>query len=101
MTGRRGTLFHSVTTGLHGTVFGDHTMLDVLRGNAGGGGYSVLGMYIAAALLNAASGRTPFLDEATVRRMWNDNLLLGYYEPAPGMRWGTAQIVAYLQSTMR
>ena len=100
MTVRQGTLFHSPTTGFQGTVFGNYTMLDVLKQRAGGAGYSTLGMYCAAALLNAASGRTPFLSEATVRQMWNDNLAFGYYEPTPGIRWGATQIVAYLQSTM-
>lgn len=94
------TPFHSPTTGFQGTVFGTHTMLDVLKQNAGGAGYGTLGMYCAAALLNAASGRTPFLSEASVQRMWNDNLLQGYYEPTPGIRWGATQIIAYLQSTM-
>jgi hypothetical protein len=94
------TEFHSSTTGFQGSVFGTHTMRDVMRGRAGGGSYASLGAYIAAALLNAASGRTPYLDAATVRKMWNDNLLSGYYEPAPGIRWGSAQILTYLKSTM-
>ncbi len=100
MTVRQGTLFHSPTTGFQGTVFGSHTMLDVLKQRAGGAGYGTLGMYCAAALLNAASGRTPFLSEAAVRQMWNDNLSLGYYEPTPGIRWDATQIIAYLRSTM-
>lgn len=94
------TLFHSSTTGFQGTVFGSHTMLDVLKQRAGGAGYATLGMYVAAALLNAAAGRTPFLGEATVRAMWNDVLIKGYFEPTAGIRWGATQVITYLQSTM-
>lgn len=96
----QGTLYHSTTTGLTGTVFGAHTILDVLRGNAQGGAYRTLGKYIAAALLNAAAGKTPFLSQASVQKMWNDDLTLGYYEVTPGVRWTTSQIVAYLKTTM-
>ena len=96
----QGTLYHSSTTGLTGTVFGTHTMLDVLKGNARGGAYQTLGKYVAAALLNAAAGRTPFLSQATVVKMWNDDLTLGYYEVTAGVKWSTSQIVSYLQSTM-
>ena len=94
------THFHSQTTGFQGTVFGSHTMLDVMKQRAGGAGYSTLGMYCAAALLNAAAGRTPVLSQAAVQKMWNDFLLFGYYEPMPGIRWSSTQIVTYIKSTM-
>ena len=100
VTVRQATLFHSATTGLEGTVFGKHTMLEVLGQNAGGGEYRSLGMYVAGALLNAASGRTPFLSEATVRQMWNDLVSKGWFEPTAGIKWGAAEVTAYLQSTM-
>jgi hypothetical protein len=96
----QGTPYHSSTTGLTGTVFGTHTLLDVLQGNARGGTYKTLGKYIAAALLNAAAGKTPFLSQASVQKMWNDDLTLGYYEVTPGVRWTTNQIIAYLKTTM-
>jgi hypothetical protein len=92
--------FHSEITGLQGEVFGTHTMLEVLRGTAGGGDYAALGRYVVAALLNARSGHTPFLGEAGVRKMWNDLIATGRHEPLPGMSWGAAEIVAYLDSTM-
>jgi hypothetical protein len=95
------TRFHSTTTGLGGKVFGNHTMLDVLQQTAGGGDYATLGRYIASALLNAASGRTPFLPQASIRKMWNDVLSLGYFEPTAGVRWDAGQVVTYLRSTMR
>jgi hypothetical protein len=90
--------FHSVITGLRGDVFETHTMLEVLRGDAGGAEYAVVGREVVAALLNARSGRTPFLSESDVRCMWNDLITTGRYEPLPGICWGAAEIVAYLQS---
>src|SRR5689334_7107095 len=92
--------FHSQVTGLEGNVFGTRNIAEVLRGTAGGGEYAELGRYIVAALLNARSGRTPFLSEGDVRRMWNDLISSGCYEPVPSMSWGPAEIVAYLKSTM-
>lgn len=76
-------------------------MLDVLRQNAGGGPYQTLGRYVAAAMLNAAAGRTPYLSEGTIRQIWNDLMARGYFEPTAGVRWGPLEIVVYLRSTMR
>lgn len=95
------TRFHSTTTGLGGTVFGNHSMLQVLQQTAGGGGYATVGRYIAAALLNAAAGKTPYLPATAIRKMWNDLLSFGYFEPTAGVRWNADQIVTYLRSTMR
>jgi len=55
---------------------------------------------MAAALLNARSGRTPVLTEATVRNMWNDLINRGYFEPTAGVRWGATQIISYIRTTM-
>jgi hypothetical protein len=95
------TRFHSSTTGLGGKVFGNHTMVDVLRQSAGGGSYAGLGSCLVAALLNAAAGKTPYLTSGTIRKMWNDLLSFGYYEPTAGVRWNADQIESYLRSTMR
>ena len=95
------TKFHSKTTGLGGKVFDNASMVDVLRQNAGGGLYQTLGRYVAAALLNAAAGRTPYLSEGMIRQVWNDVMTRGYFEPTAGVRWGPAEITAYLRSTMR
>lgn len=95
------TRFHSKTTGLGGAVFDKYTMLDVLKQDAGGGSYRLVGRYVVAALLNAAAGRTPYLSEATIRQMWNDLMSRGYFEPTAGVRWGPTEVVAYLRSTMR
>jgi hypothetical protein len=75
-------------------------MLDVLQQNAGGGVYASVGSYIAAALLNAAAGKTPYLTAATIRKMWNDLISLGYFQPTAGVRWNADQIEKYLRSTM-
>lgn len=95
------TKFHSKTTGLSGKVFDNASMVDVLRQNAGGGSYQTLGRYVAAALLNAAAGRTPYLSEGMIRQVWNDVMARGYFEPTAGVRWGPSEITAYLRSTMR
>jgi hypothetical protein len=95
------TRFHSKATGLGGKVFGNATMVEVLRGNAGGGNYQTRGRYVAAALLNAAAGRTPYLSEGMIRQVWNDVMARGYFEPTASVRWGPAEITAYLRSTMR
>ena len=94
------TPYHCVTTGLGGTVFGELTMLNVI--DVGEGGFTVrgLGRYIVAALLNARAGRTPVLSETGVRMMWNDLISRGYYEPTAGVKWGPAEIIAYLTTTM-
>jgi len=98
--GQQATLFHCPTTGLNGRTYGDRTMLEVIDFAEGGAGASSLGRYIVAALLNARSGRTPVLTEAGVRAMWNDTINLGYYEATAGVRWGAAQCIAYLKTTM-
>ena len=86
---------------MEGAVFGRHTMVEVLQRTAGGGAYSTLGQYMVAALLNAAAGHTPYLTESTVRRMWNDLLNKGAFEPTPGVKWGLAEITQYLRAIMR
>ena len=92
--GDRGTPYHCPTTGLYGRAYADHTMLDVL--DIGDG----LGDYFVAALLNARSGRTPVLTEEGVRKMWNDVVNGGSYEPATGVRWTAQQVVAYIRTSM-
>ena len=97
--GYSATLYHCTTTGLNGTTFSPNTMLVVMQSPDDGGVVS-LGRYIAAALLNARLGVTPVLSEALVRGMWNDYLARGYFEPTAGVRWGAADLVRYIRSTM-
>ena len=98
MQGPQPTLFHSSTTGFGGSVFASATMMDVLGGS--GAGMAGLGAYMVAALLNARAGRTPVLSEVAVRNIWNDLINRGFFEPTAGIRWGAAEIVAYLRTTM-
>ena len=35
-----------------------------------------------------------------VGAMWNDLVNRGYYEPTAGIRWGAAEIVAYIKTTI-
>ena len=89
-----GTLYHCSTTGLGGSVYSHHTMLEVLETADG------VGPYFVAALLNARSGRTPVLTETNIRQMWNDVVNLGYYEPAAGIRWTASNVVTYIKTTI-
>jgi hypothetical protein len=86
-------------TRLNGPKFADKKMMEVMKMKEDGG-YQSLGRHISAALLNARLGLTPVLREATVQNMWNDYLARGYYEPTAGVRWGPAEIVTYIKSTM-
>jgi len=79
-------------------LMGAKTLLEVLQmGEAGTNG---LAKHCAAALLNAAAGRTPVLSQTQVRNMWNDYNRLGYFEPTAGIRWNATQIVTYIKSTI-
>ena len=93
-------MYHCPTTGLNGTTYTGKTMLDVLK-LADGIGIQSLGRYIGAALLNARSGKTPVLSEMTVRNMWNAIVAgPGFYEPTAGIKWGPAEIIAYIKTTI-
>jgi hypothetical protein len=94
------TLYHCPTTGFSGQIFGDRSMLEVIDMQESGFGVGSLGRYMVAALLNARSGRTPVLNETTVRAMWNSMVSRGYYEPAPGVQWTSAELIAYIKTTM-
>ena len=60
-----------------------------------------LACHIVAAILNAASKKTEgVLSVMTVIGMWNEWVSKGHFEPSAGAKWNSAQIVAYLQTTM-
>lgn len=60
-----------------------------------------LGAHVAAALLNAVSGKTPgVLTVEKVKTMWSECQTKGYFEPIAGVKWSPAQVVAYLKTTM-
>lgn len=61
-----------------------------------------LGAHIVAALLNAQMGWTnPVLTPQAVKAMFNEWGAKGYYEPSAGVQWSAADIVFYLQTTMK
>ena len=92
------TMFHQA--GFQGSQFSGLTLLDVLGEQGNAGGYAALGRHIVAALLNAASGKTPVLSVFAVLTIWNDFVATGRYEPTAGVYWDADKIVAYLKSTM-
>ncbi|MHB8916128.1 MAG: hypothetical protein ACYC4K_09995 [Thiobacillus sp.] len=60
-----------------------------------------LGAHIAAALLNAMSGKTPgVLTVEKVKTMWSECQIKGFFEPIAGVKWLPAKVVAYLKTTM-
>lgn len=60
-----------------------------------------LGAHCVAALLNAVSGKTPgVLTVEKVKAMWSECQTKGYFEPIAGVKWSSAQVVAYLKTTM-
>jgi hypothetical protein len=97
--GYSATAFHCPTTGLNGTTFYPKSMMEVMS-LADDGSICTLGRYIGAALLNARSGLTPVLNESNVRGMWNGYIASGYFQPAAGIKWGAAEIVAYIKTTL-
>ena len=65
--------------------------------------YYQLGAHIVAALLNAHMGWTnPVLTVQAVKGMFNEWNATGQYVPTAGAKpWSAADIVAYLQTTMK
>lgn len=97
-----GTLFHSV---FGGAKFQQLSLTQVMTLNNNSyqniSDPDNLGAHIAAALLNAASGKTQgVLDESAVIGMWSEWVDKGHFEPSAGVEWKSAKIVMYLQTTM-
>lgn len=101
-----GTLFHDVCGGSNFKVNNKSLSMNqvmIMNNNsyAGLSDPDNLGCHIAAAILNAASGKTDgVLSVMGVIGMWNEWVAKGYFEPSAGAKWNSAQIVAYLQTTM-
>lgn len=93
--------FHGVGfSGNPNMFFGTMTLLDVLGEGGNAGHHVALGRHIVAALLNAASGKTPVLTVSMVLNIWNEYVTRGYFEPTAGVQWDAGQIVKYLETTM-
>jgi hypothetical protein len=88
------TKFHSVFAG---SCFEGCTMLEVLKME--GGGDALCGRGCCAALLNAATGRTPVLTVPDVINIWNEYAMRGYFEPLAGVQWSSDEIATYLRTT--
>ena len=97
---REATPFHCPITGFNGTQFSGKSMLKVLENRSGVGAHGELAAYLAAAMLNACAGLTPVLDGNGVRRIWNQYITAGYFEPTTGVTWQAPQIIAWLKTTM-
>lgn len=101
-----GTLFHDVCGGNNFKVNNKSLSMNqvmIMNNNsyAGLSDPDNLGCHIVAAILNAASGKTDgVLSVMAVIGMWNEWVTKGYFEPSAGAKWSSAQIVAYLQTTM-
>ncbi|MFL6673685.1 MAG: hypothetical protein ACJ8LG_10380 [Massilia sp.] len=61
---------------------------------------SNLGMHLVASYLNILSGRISFLSVQALQKIWTDWQSTGYYSPAKGVSWNSADIVLYLTGTM-
>ena len=101
-----GTLFHDVFGGSNFKVNNKSLSMNqvMIMNNSSYAGLSDqdnCGCHIVAALLNAASGKTNgVLSVMDVIGMWNEWVAKGYFEPSAGAKWNSAQIVAYLKTTM-
>ena len=98
LNGTTASVFHRV--GFSGNHFETMTLLEVLGEGGNAGNFVALGRHITAALLNAASGKTPVLTVGMVLEIWNEYATRGYYEPTAGVQWDEEEIVTYLKSTM-
>jgi hypothetical protein len=59
-----------------------------------------IGRHFAATYLNIKAGKISFLTIPSLQAMWLEWLTTLRYKPTAGVTWGSAQIVAYLKSTM-
>lgn len=88
-TNYKATTFKSVfcATGAPNPFGSTATLLDVLE--SGGGGNKAVARACVAALLNAASGRTPntIMTASDVVDIWFQYGTKGYFEPVIGVRW--------------
>ena len=92
--GHKATKFHEHGLGFQGNKRKNDTILEVLKSGDN------FDSNMAAALLNAAAGRTPVLSVADVQGIWSEVMSKGYFEPTGGARWYENDIISYLKTTM-
>lgn len=101
-----GTLFHDICGGSNFKINNkslsmNQVMIMNNNGYVGLADPDNLGCHIVAAILNSASKKTEgVLSVMAVIGMWNEWVSKGHFEPSAGAKWSSAQIVAYLQTTM-
>lgn len=93
ITTSRTTLFDGLNGEFKGARYTGMTLFGVVSSSP-----PTLGSYMVAALLNARSGRTPFLTEGTIKNMYAE-LLTGPFHPTAGVSWNEGQVIIYLKST--
>ena len=55
--------------------------------------------HLVVAILNARSGKTPFLTEATIKSIFDEWRASGRFSPTSGVTWEASQIINYLSQT--
>ena len=55
--------------------------------------------HLVVAILNARSGKTPFLTEATIKSIFDEWRASGRFSPTAGVTWEASQIINYLSQT--
>ncbi len=55
--------------------------------------------HLVVAILNARSGKTPFLTEATIKSIFDEWQAIGTFSPTAGVAWDASQIINYLSQT--
>ena len=55
--------------------------------------------HLVVAILNARSGKTPFLTEATIKSIFDEWRAIGTFSPTAGVAWDASQIINYLSQT--
>jgi hypothetical protein len=98
------TKFHKAYGGpFGGTIFGTHTLLEVINSGGGAPTANEVGRHIIAALFNAKMGWTNALTVPQVYEIWDEYVASGYgqYSPTAGVVWYSAEITAWMATTMQ
>ena len=106
---KTGTSFHSYVgrnlpagfPGFSGSKFGDASLMAVVANQFQHIDTDQLGRHCAASVLNVAKGLVPttVLTIPVILAMWTATSSGGYYEPVPGIKWYSADVVHYLKTT--
>ena len=81
-----------------GSTYANTSCKDIMQGASCDS--SKMAQYMLAAYLNVLSGRVNFLSIESLRNVWTEWVLKGYYAPMAGQKWYANDIVGYLYGTM-